>query len=86
MNLVTVTNLIIAAIGVWNNFQIPLYLMSGSKKMTIPMMAFNFYGLYSRSWNYVFAALVVTILTIVILYLCFQKYIVAGMTDGAVKG
>ena len=86
MKPVTVTNLIIAAIGVWNNFQVPLYLMSSSRQMTIPMTVFNFYGLYARSWNYVFAALTVTILPVVILYLCLQKYIVEGMTAGAVKG
>lgn len=82
----TVTNLIIAAIGIWNNFQVPLYLMSSSERTTIPMMIFNFYGLYSRNWNYVFAALVITVLPIIILYLVLQKYIIEGMTAGAVKG
>ncbi len=86
MKPITITNLIIAAIGIWNNFQVPLYLMSSSERTTIPMMIFNFYGLYSRDWNYVFAALVITVLPIVILYLCLQKYIVEGMTSGAVKG
>ncbi len=86
MKPITITNLIIAAIGIWNNFQVPLYLMSSSERTTIPMMIFNFYGLYSRDWNYVFAALVITVLPVVILYLCLQKYIVEGMTAGAVKG
>lgn len=86
MKPITITNLIIAAIGIWNNFQVPLYLMSSSKRTTIPMMVFNFFGLYARNWNYVFAALVITVLPIVILYLCLQKYIVEGMTAGAVKG
>lgn len=86
MKPITVTNLIIAAIGIWNNFQVPLYLMSSSESTTIPMMIFNFYGLYSRDWNYVFAALVITVLPIVILFLCLQKHIVEGMTSGAVKG
>lgn len=86
MKPVTVTNLIIAAIGVWNNFQVPLYLMSSSKRMTIPMTVFNFYGLYARDWQYVFAALTITILPVVILYLALQQYIVEGMTAGAVKG
>ncbi len=86
MKPVTVTNLIISAIGVWNNFQVPLYLMSSSKKMTIPMTVFNFYGLYARDWQYVFAALTITILPVVILYLALQQYIVEGMTAGAVKG
>lgn len=83
---VTITNLIIAAIGVWNNFQVPLYLMSSAKRTTIPMMVFNFYGLYARNWNYVFAAITITILPVVLLYLFLQKHIVGGMTAGAVKG
>lgn len=86
MKPVTITSLIIAAIGIWNNFQEPLYLMSSSKRTTIPMMVFNFYGLYSRDWQYVFAALVITVLPIVILYLSLQKYIVERMTAGVVKG
>lgn len=86
MKPVTVTNLIISAIGIWNNFQIPLYLMSSSEKMTIPMTVFNFYGLYARDWNYVFAALTITMIPVVVLYLCLQKYIIGGMTAGAVKG
>ena len=81
-----ITNLIIAAISIWNNFQIPLYLMSSSDRTTIPMMVYNFYGLYARDWQYVFAAIMFTVLPIVILYLCLQKYIVEGMTAGAVKG
>lgn len=40
----------------------------------------------ARDWNYVFAALVITVLPVVILYLCLQKHIVEGMTSGAVKG
>lgn len=81
-----ITNLIIAAISVWNSFQIPLYLMSSSDRTTIPMMVYNFYGLYARDWQYVFAAIMFTILPIVLLYLCLQKYIVEGMTAGAIKG
>ncbi|URN95381.1 MAG: carbohydrate ABC transporter permease [Candidatus Pristimantibacillus lignocellulolyticus] len=83
---VLVTNLIIAAIGVWNNFMVPLYLMNSSAKMTIPLTVFNFYGLYARDWQFVFAALTITILPVVVLYLCMQRYIVEGMTAGAVKG
>ena len=81
-----ITNLIIATISIWNNFQIPLYLMSSSDRTTIPMMVYNFYGLYARDWQYVFAAIMFTILPVVIMYLCLQKYIVEGMTAGAVKG
>lgn len=80
------TNLIIVAIGTWNNFMVPLYFFNTSAKVTIPLTVYNFYGLYSRNWHYVFAAMVLTVLPVVILYLCLQKYIVGGMTSGAVKG
>lgn len=83
---IMVTNLIITTISVWNNFMIPLYYLNSSEKMTVPLTVYNFYGLYSRNWHYVFAALVLTILPVVILYLTLQKHIVSGMTAGAVKG
>ncbi|MGL4798317.1 MAG: carbohydrate ABC transporter permease [Cellulosilyticaceae bacterium] len=83
---IMVTNLIITTISVWNNFMIPLYYLNSSKKMTVPLTVYNFYGLYSRNWHYVFAALVLTIIPVVVLYLALQKYIVSGMTAGAVKG
>ena len=65
---------------------IPLFYLDSSEKWTIPLMVYNFFGQYSRNWNYVFAMLVITILPVIILYLCLQKYIVEGMTSGAVKG
>ncbi|MBQ7840803.1 MAG: carbohydrate ABC transporter permease [Lachnospiraceae bacterium] len=83
---IMVTNLIIVAISVWNNLMIPLYFFNSSKKMTIPLTIYNFFGMYSRNWHYVFAAMTLTVLPVIILYLCLQKHIVAGMTAGAVKG
>jgi len=83
---VTVTNLVVVAMGVWNDFMIPIYFFSSSSKWTLPMSVYNFYGLYSRDWNFVFADLVMTALPMVLLYLFAQKYIVEGLTAGAVKG
>lgn len=86
MKPIMITNLIVTAIQTWNNFMIPLFYLDSSEKWTIPLMVYNFFGQYSRNWNYVFAMLVITILPVIILYLCLQKYIVEGMTSGAVKG
>lgn len=86
MKPIFITNLIVTAIGVWNNFMIPLFYLGSSKKQPIPLMVYSFYGRFARNWNYVFAMLVITIAPIVILYLFLQKYIVEGMTGGAVKG
>lgn len=83
---VTITNVIVIALGVWNDFMIPIYFFSSSSKWTLPMSVYNFYGLYFRDWNYVFADLIITALPMVVLYLSAQKYIVSGLTAGSVKG
>lgn len=83
---IMMTNVVITAISVWNDFMLPLFFLNSSMKWTVPLTIYNFFGMYARDWNYVFAALTLTILPILILYLCLQKYIVGGMTAGAVKG
>lgn len=80
------TNLIITTMSVWNNFMVPLYYLNDPAKMTVPLTVYSFYGMFSRDWQYVFAALVLTAMPVIILYLFLQKYIVEGMTSGAVKG
>ena len=80
------TSIIIIAMGAWNEFQMPLYFLSSTKNMTLPVTVYWFYGQYYTSWNLVFADLMLTAAPIVILYLFCQRYIIAGMTAGAVKG
>lgn len=83
---VTATGVVILAMSVWNDFQLPLYLLNTPQKWTLPLTVYNFYGQYYSSWNYVFADCIITAIPILIVYLCAQKYIVDGMTAGAVKG
>lgn len=83
---VTVTNIVVIAMGVWNDFMIPICFFTSSSKWTLPMSVYNFYGLYFRDWNYVFADLIITSLPMVLLYLFAQKYIVSGLMAGSVKG
>jgi raffinose/stachyose/melibiose transport system permease protein len=47
---------------------------------------YNFYGRRVSEWNLVFADIVLTILPVIILYIMGQKYLVSGMTSGAIKG
>lgn len=71
---------------VWNELQIPLYLLNSSSKWTLPLSVYNFYGQFSRSWNLVCADVVLVSLPVIIVYTFAQKWIIAGMTAGAVKG
>ncbi len=86
MKPIVITNIIITSIGVWNNFMIPLFYISSSAKMPIPLSVYNFFGMYARDWQYVFANLILTIVPVIILFLCLQKHIIAGMVSGSVKG
>lgn len=44
------------------------------------------FGRYNRDWQYVFAALMLVVLPMLIFFIILQKHIIAGMTAGAVKG
>lgn len=83
---VTVTIIIVQVVTVWNDFTIPLYFLSSYEKMTLPMTVYLFFGKFSSSWNLVFADVVIIALPVLIIYLAAQKYIIAGMTAGAIKG
>ena len=83
---IVVTTVVMLAIFIWNDFQIPLYFFNTAKCWTLPLTVYNFFGRYFNYWNYVFANLVLVALPVTILYLLGQKYVIDGMTAGAVKG
>jgi raffinose/stachyose/melibiose transport system permease protein len=83
---VTVSAIVINAMWMWNDFLLPLLILSGSKKSyTLQLAAYNFFGLYKVEWNYAMAAVLLTLTPAIIFYLALQKYIIKGMVAGAVK-
>ncbi|HIU74852.1 MAG TPA: carbohydrate ABC transporter permease [Candidatus Pelethocola excrementipullorum] len=83
---VTVTVAILNFMNAWNDFITPFYVMNTSSKMPMTTMVYSFFGQYQRSWNYVCVIMVMIIVPIAVVYAFGQKYIIAGMTAGAVKG
>lgn len=84
---INMTVLILVFMNIWNDINIPLYFLIDPSKWTMPLSVYQFFGMYSGSnWNLVFADLIMTILPVVILFLFAQKYIIEGLTEGAVKG
>ncbi|QGQ99409.1 carbohydrate ABC transporter permease [Paenibacillus psychroresistens] len=83
---VTITVAIINFLNSWNDFILPLYLLNRSSQRTMVMGVYYFYGTFISNWNLVFAVIVLAILPIMIVYILGQKYIISGMTAGAVKG
>ena len=77
---------IIDAMAFWNDYLLPSLVLTDKSIYTIPIATQAFYGTYSTDIGLVMAALLLAMLPILILYLFLQKYIVAGVTSGAVKG
>lgn len=81
---ITVTLLIFNFVGSWNDIQVPLF-FSNSDKWALPLTVYNFYGAHASSWHLIFTDVVITVCPLLILYLFGQKFIISGMTAGAVK-
>ena len=80
------TTLIINALWFWNDFMLPLLILNTDSKMwTLPLFQYNYQGQYFNDYGPSFASYVVGIITITIVYLIFQKNIISGMSNGAVK-
>jgi raffinose/stachyose/melibiose transport system permease protein len=84
---VTVSVIVLNVMWMWNDFLLPLLVLSGEKKaMTLQLAAYNFFGQYKIEWHYAMAGVLLTITPAVIFYLLLQKQIIKGMVAGAVKG
>jgi raffinose/stachyose/melibiose transport system permease protein len=82
---VLITCFLLQFMGIWSDFLTPLYIVSSSKLWPMNLAVYNFFGKYGSYWNLVFADILLTALPVVLLYLAGQRYIVGGMTAGAVK-
>ncbi|RPJ28634.1 MAG: carbohydrate ABC transporter permease [Chloroflexi bacterium] len=81
-----VTTAILSFLDFWSEFILPLYFLQSSAKWPMTLAVYNFFGRYEASWNLVSADIVLTILPVIVVYLLGQRYILSGMTSGAVKG
>ena len=81
-----VTAAILSFLSIWSEFMLPLYFLNSSAKWPMTLAVYNFFGMYEASWNLVSADIVLTIVPVLAVYLLGQRYIVSGMTGGAVKG
>ena len=77
---------IIDAMAFWNDYLLPSLVLGRKELYTLPIATQAFYGTYSTDMGLVMAALLLAMLPILILYLFLQRYIVEGVTSGAVKG
>jgi raffinose/stachyose/melibiose transport system permease protein len=79
---ITGTVIILNAVFIWNDFLTPLIYLGGSANETIPVVVYQFVGQYVSNWGYIFAAVVLATLPMLLLFLLLQRYVIKGFTTG----
>jgi ABC-type glycerol-3-phosphate transport system permease component len=80
------TTTIFTFLATWDEFAWALTIINDPGKRTLPLAIELFQGQNATQWGLVFAASVVAVLPVIVVFLIFQKYFVQGLTSGAVKG
>ena len=70
----------------WGDLAYGMTFIIDQQKRPITAGIFNFMGQYGTKWSYLTAFAVVTIIPVALIFIFMQKYIISGMTNGAVKG
>lgn len=83
---VIVTVIVVQAVFVFNDFAYALYFLPGDENATVQLTTFNYIAQSVSANNLLFANVLIITIPPLIMYIFFQRQIVAGMTSGAVKG
>jgi len=73
-------------IPIWNDLWFPLILASNEESKTVILGVQQFFGQFETNWTTVLAALTLSMLPILLLFLALSRWMIAGLTDGATKG
>jgi raffinose/stachyose/melibiose transport system permease protein len=83
---VTVTNIVVQSVAIFNDFTNPLYYLPGNANATVQLTLYNFQSQFQTSYNLLFTNIALITIPPLLVFLFFNRQIVAGMTAGAVKG
>ncbi len=77
---------IVTFVASWNEFNVALTLLRDPARLTLPLKVVNLVaGRYSVEWNQVMAATLLATLPVAVVFAVLQRYLVQGLTLGAVK-
>ena len=82
---IMITSLILNSLSAWNDFQVTVVLAFKENVRTLQYALFMFFGQYSAQIHEAFAAFLIAIIPIVVLYLSLQRFLISGLTTGSVK-
>jgi ABC-type glycerol-3-phosphate transport system permease component len=77
---------IFASLGAWDEYTWAVTILNKTEVRTLPVGIALFQGIHSTDWGLVFAASIIAITPIIILFIVLQKYFIHGALTGAIKG
>jgi raffinose/stachyose/melibiose transport system permease protein len=83
---VAVTVVVVQSVVVFNDFTNPLYFLPGDKNATVQLTLYNFSSQYTTQYHLLFMNILLITIPPLVMFLFFNRRIVAGMTAGAIKG
>jgi raffinose/stachyose/melibiose transport system permease protein len=83
---VAITVIVVQAVAIFNDFQNPLYFLPGDDNATVQLTVYNFAGQFQSQYNLLFMDILLITVPPLVMFLFFNRQIVAGMTAGGVKG
>lgn len=82
---ISATVAILTGLIVWNDFFTQLVFVGGSTKETLPVAVYSTVGAYATQWSVVFAAVVIAVIPVLLVFFFTQRHLIRGFTGG-VKG
>jgi multiple sugar transport system permease protein len=77
---------IFSLLGFWDEFILALTFIDIPAKRTLPVAIASYQGQHGTDWGLVFAASLIAIVPVILVYISLQRYFTAGITTGAFKG
>jgi raffinose/stachyose/melibiose transport system permease protein len=83
---VVVTVVVVQSVAIFNDFTNPLYYLPGKENVTVQLTLYNFQSQFNTQLNLLFMNILLITIPPLIIFLFFNRQIVAGLTAGAIKG
>jgi raffinose/stachyose/melibiose transport system permease protein len=83
---VSIAFAVTALVYIWNDFLMPLMILSSASKKTITLAVYSFVNEHQADFGAIYAMLIIALIPPILLFLFTQKYFYQGITAGAVKG
>ena len=83
---VVITVIVVQSVVVFNDFANPLYFLPGEQNATVQLTLLNFQSQFNTSYNLLFMDILLITIPPLVMYMFFNRKIVAGLTAGAIKG